>query len=83
MNSSCSFHLFIFAAVIFVCCLNPTEAATCHPDDEAGLLAFKSGITEDPLGMLSSWKKGTDCCSSWSHVICQLSDRVTLLYLDG
>ncbi|CAN8243797.1 unnamed protein product [Cochlearia groenlandica] len=80
MNSR-SFLLFILTAVIFLVCLSSTEAATCHPDDEAGLLAFKSGITQDPSGILSSWKKGTDCCL-WSGVGC-LTNRVTGLTITG
>ncbi|ESQ33422.1 hypothetical protein EUTSA_v10009975mg, partial [Eutrema salsugineum] len=54
-----------------------TRATTCHPDDEAGLLAFKSGITRDPSGILSDWKKGTDCCS-WTGVGCETSTRGTI-----
>ncbi|CAN8314141.1 unnamed protein product [Cochlearia groenlandica] len=78
MKSSCSFHLFIFAAVISLRYLTPIGAATCHPDDEAGLLAFKNDITEDPFHILSSWKKGTDCCS-WNGINCQKGDRVVEL----
>ena len=82
MNSSYSFSVFIFAAVIIIRCLNPIKAATCHPDDEAGLLAFKSGITRDPSGILSSWKKGTACCS-WNGITCLTGDRVTALTVSG
>ncbi|KAF3521851.1 hypothetical protein HID58_072903 [Brassica napus] len=83
MNSSYLFTSFIFAAVISLgCCLRSTGAATCHPDDEAGLLSFEAGITEDPLGILSSWKKGSDCCS-WFGVICITGDRVTELRMLG
>ncbi|CAF1930374.1 hypothetical protein Bca4012_072931 [Brassica carinata] len=78
----CSFTLFVFAATIFLQCLNPSGAATCHPDDEAGLLAFKKGITRDPSGILSSWKKGTACCS-WYGIACVNGDRVTILSLVG
>ncbi|KAF8046867.1 hypothetical protein N665_3372s0001 [Sinapis alba] len=63
MKSSCSFNLFILAAVIFFGYLNPTGAITCHPDDEAGLLAFKAGIIDGDWGSVNSWTKGTDCCS--------------------
>ncbi|PIA29853.1 hypothetical protein AQUCO_05800137v1 [Aquilegia coerulea] len=66
--------------------LSPLCFAKCHVDDEAGLLAFKSGITRDPSGMLSSWIPGTDCCS-WSGLTCFSSDlpsdRVTDLFLSG
>ncbi|KAJ0235523.1 Uncharacterized protein HA466_0265310 [Hirschfeldia incana] len=81
MNSS-SFSFLIFAAVIILRCINPAKAATCHPDDEAGLLAFKSGITRDPSGILSSWKKGTACCS-WNGITCLTGDRVTALTVGG
>ncbi|KAF8094690.1 hypothetical protein N665_0355s0003 [Sinapis alba] len=79
MKSSCSFNLFILAAVIFFGYLNPTGATTCHPDDEAGLLAFKAGIY-DNQGSVNSWTKGTDCCS-WYGVSCANHDRVTSLSL--
>ncbi|KAL1222194.1 putative LRR receptor-like serine/threonine-protein kinase IRK [Cardamine amara subsp. amara] len=81
MNSF-TFTLFIFHVIILLQCLSFTGAATCHPDDEAGLLAFKSGITQDPSGMLSSWKKDTSCCS-WKGITCLNSDRVTILDLVG
>lgn len=61
-------------------CLNPVSAA-CHVNDETGLLAFKSAITADPSGMLTSWKKGTDCCT-WSGINC-FNNRVTMLSLSG
>ncbi|EOA40289.1 hypothetical protein CARUB_v10009017mg [Capsella rubella] len=81
MNSF-SFTLYIFAVLVLLQCLSSTGAATCHPDDEAGLLAFKAGITQDPSGMLSSWNKSTPCCS-WKGVTCLNSDRVTILELVG
>ncbi|ESQ38924.1 hypothetical protein EUTSA_v10001853mg, partial [Eutrema salsugineum] len=78
------FTTFIFAAIIFLRCLSSTRAATCHPHDEVGLLAFKSGITRDTLGFLGAWKKGTDCCS-WVSVTCKTggSSRVTELVVSG
>lgn len=57
-------------------------AATCHVDDETGLLSFKSGITADPSGMLSNWKPGSDCCT-WSGITCLTSNRVTALSIYG
>nr|GMD72784.1 receptor-like protein 12 [Ipomoea batatas] len=62
-------------------CLAVT-AASCHPDDEAGLLGFKSGITSDPSGLLSSWVSGSNCCQ-WSHIRCLTKNRVTTLVLYG
>nr|GMD60783.1 receptor-like protein 12 [Ipomoea batatas] len=46
--------LLLSLTVLSSLCLAVT-AASCHPDDEAGLLGFKSGITSDPSGLLSSW----------------------------
>ncbi|CAH8254218.1 unnamed protein product [Arabidopsis lyrata] len=80
--NSCSFTLFILGAIIFLRCLCFTGAATCHPDDEAGLLGFKSSITKDPSDILSSWKKGTNCCF-WRGIICFPRDRVTQLNVNG
>ncbi|KAK9138932.1 hypothetical protein Sjap_009526 [Stephania japonica] len=58
------------------------SAARCHPDDKAGLLAFKSDITEDPSGMLSDWKADTDCCQ-WKALFCGLTNRVQSIRLGG
>lgn len=59
------------------------EAATCHPDDEAGLLAFKSAIKSDPSGLLKTWKAGTDCCNTWSGITCLVDNRVSTLTVYG
>ncbi|KAK3038238.1 hypothetical protein RJ639_030847 [Escallonia herrerae] len=73
---------FLFLSLSTLHCFTPTAAAKCHPDDEAGLLAFKSGITADPSAMLGSWKPGTDCCT-WSGISCRVDNRVTTLSLYG
>lgn len=65
----------------FVVTLSAEEEDLCHRDDEAGLLAFKAGITSDPSGMLSSWKPRTMCCE-WNGIECTY-DRVTKLKLIG
>ena len=57
-------------------------STTCHVDDETGLLGFKSSITADPSGILSSWKPGSDCCT-WSGITCLFGSRVTSLSLMG
>ncbi|CAA2988700.1 Leucine-rich repeat (LRR) family, partial [Olea europaea subsp. europaea] len=62
--------------------LRRASAATCHPDDEAGLLSFKLGITADPSNMLGTWKEGTDCCN-WNGITCLVDNRVTAIYLTG
>ncbi|CAL1409804.1 unnamed protein product [Linum trigynum] len=72
--------LIIFLSLLALQCIRATSRV-CHVDDMAGLLAFKSGITQDPSGMLDSWN-GTDCCS-WFGVTCLSNDRVTSLWLSG
>ncbi|CAJ1958599.1 unnamed protein product [Sphenostylis stenocarpa] len=59
------------------------NGATCQPDEEAGLLGFKSGIRSDPSGILKNWIPGTDCCK-WNGVECHYnSTRVQRLSLSG
>ncbi|CAN0887955.1 DNA damage-repair/toleration protein DRT100 [Linum grandiflorum] len=72
--------LFLFLFLTLQC-LRATSRV-CHVDDELGLLSFKSGITHDPSGMLSSWKPGTDCCT-WAGITCLYNDRVTALSFYG
>ncbi|TKY49866.1 disease resistance protein/LRR protein-related protein precursor [Spatholobus suberectus] len=68
---------------IFTLPHHKADGATCHPDEEAGLLGFKSGIRSDPSGMLKNWIPGTDCCK-WTGVECHFnSTRVQNLYLTG
>lgn len=74
------FSSFLLSVIIFHCL--KLSSAACHVDDEAGLLGFKSGITQDPSGMLSSWKKGTDCCT-WEGVRCLDGKRVNAVTLFG
>uniref|UniRef100_A0A6N2ME27 Leucine-rich repeat-containing N-terminal plant-type domain-containing protein n=1 Tax=Salix viminalis TaxID=40686 RepID=A0A6N2ME27_SALVM len=73
--------LFLLFCVIFLHSFKHASAA-CHVDDQAGLLAFKSGITHDPSGILSSWKPGTDCCS-WNGISCLDKIRVNAIWLYG
>ncbi|KAF5180514.1 Leucine-rich repeat (LRR) family protein, partial [Thalictrum thalictroides] len=69
--------------VLTFLCFSISAFAKCHVDDETGLLAFKSGITQDPTGMLSSWIPGTDCCT-WSGIECLARNkRVSSLSLYG
>ncbi|XP_050252896.1 MDIS1-interacting receptor like kinase 2-like [Quercus robur] len=74
--------LFFFFFTILTLHSLTVTSATCHVDDETGLLGFKSSITADPSGILSSWKPGSDCCT-WSGINCLASNRVTSLSLMG
>jgi Leucine-rich repeat (LRR) protein len=69
----------LFFALAILRCLT-ISAATCHKDDQAGLLSFKSGITADPSGMLSNWTPATDCCT-WPGITCLTANRVTAISL--
>ncbi|ESW20693.1 hypothetical protein PHAVU_005G007100 [Phaseolus vulgaris] len=74
--------IFIF---IFLTIFTPHKAtaATCLPDEEAGLLGFKSAIRSDPSGILKNWIPGTDCCK-WNGVECHFnSTRVQRISLTG
>ncbi|XP_022718191.1 DNA damage-repair/toleration protein DRT100-like [Durio zibethinus] len=76
-------HYFPFPFLLLLFILTvPHIKAICHVDDENGLLAFKSGITQDPSGMLNTWKPGTDCCS-WAGISCLFNNRVTSISLFG
>lgn len=69
--------------VLFFFAASPRQSsAACHPDDEAGLLGFKSGIAQDPTGILTSWKPSTDCCK-WSGITCDSNNRVTSISVYG
>ncbi|XP_027331656.1 probable inactive leucine-rich repeat receptor kinase XIAO [Abrus precatorius] len=73
----------LFILFIFTTLHHNANGATCHADDEAGLLGFKSGIKSDPSGLLKSWIPGTYCCN-WTGVECHFnSTRVMNLYLQG
>ncbi|CAK7328823.1 unnamed protein product [Dovyalis caffra] len=84
--SACKINMKLLSILLFsILFIFPSfqhASAACHVDDEAGLLAFKSGITHDPSGILSSWKPGTDCCS-WAGITCLADNRVTALSLYG
>jgi len=74
--------LLLFSMLLLILRSIKHTSAACHVDDHAGLLAFKSGITHDPSGMLSSWKPGTDCCS-WGGITCLDKIRVNTVWLSG
>ncbi|XVE60130.1 hypothetical protein DITRI_Ditri05aG0102500 [Diplodiscus trichospermus] len=79
MRSPYPFLVFILT---FVPCIKFASSAICDVDDEKGLLGFKSGITQDPSGMLSTWKSGTGCCT-WAGITCNSVNQVTSISLFG
>ncbi|XP_048129422.1 probable LRR receptor-like serine/threonine-protein kinase At3g47570 [Rhodamnia argentea] len=57
--------------------------STTNETDKLSLLAFKAGITEDPLGVLSSWNDSVGFCQ-WRGVMCgNRHPRVTALDLNS
>ncbi|KAL6320416.1 hypothetical protein AAG906_007113 [Vitis piasezkii] len=59
-----------------------TASSMQNETDRLALIAFKDGITQDPLGMLSSWNDSLHFCR-WSGVYCSRRHvhRVTKLNL--
>ncbi|EAY81349.1 hypothetical protein OsI_36521 [Oryza sativa Indica Group] len=60
----------------------PQWPASCTPREREALLAFKRGITGDPAGRLTSWKRGSHDCCQWRGVRCSnLTGHVLELHL--
>ncbi|KAF8022005.1 hypothetical protein BT93_G2209 [Corymbia citriodora subsp. variegata] len=74
------FRDFIFAIAIALCFVQVSSAS--NETDKFALLAFKAGITEDPLGVLSSWNNTVNLCQ-WFGITCSRRhhNRVTALDL--
>ncbi|XP_057484599.1 putative receptor-like protein kinase At3g47110 [Actinidia eriantha] len=90
-NISFRFHCSytIFTCIALCLCLTslrfPSVAALSsgNETDRQALLAFKDSITEDPLGVISSWNSTVHFCE-WAGVSCsnQHPGRVTVLNLE-
>ncbi|XP_030540082.2 probable LRR receptor-like serine/threonine-protein kinase At3g47570 [Rhodamnia argentea] len=75
---SCHFLVGIVLALCFT-----QISSTTNETDKLSLLAFKAGITEDPLGILSSWNDSVGLCQ-WHGVTCgHRHQRVTTLDLSS
>ncbi|XP_056164115.1 probable LRR receptor-like serine/threonine-protein kinase At3g47570 [Syzygium oleosum] len=74
------FRCFILAIAIASCFARVSSAS--NETDKSALLAFKAGITDDPLGVLDSWNNTVNLCR-WYGVTCSLRhpNRVTVLAL--
>ncbi|XP_030528571.2 probable LRR receptor-like serine/threonine-protein kinase At3g47570 isoform X1 [Rhodamnia argentea] len=71
-------HLLLGIALAL--CFNQVSS-TSNETDRLALLAFKAGITGDPLGVLNSWNNSIGLCQ-WYGVTCGRShQRVTVLDL--
>ncbi|KAI3440353.1 uncharacterized protein J3R85_003683 [Psidium guajava] len=71
---------FLIGFVLALCCFTQVSSTT-NETDKLSLLAFKAGITEDPLGVLGSWNDSVGFCQ-WYGVTCgRKHQRVTVLDL--
>ncbi|KAL7185001.1 hypothetical protein ACSBR2_027026 [Camellia fascicularis] len=69
--------------IILVCCFTNllAFAQAGNETDRLALLDFKSKVTDDPLGILTSWNESIHFCQ-WHGVTCS-ADRVTMLDLQS
>ncbi|XP_030534492.2 probable LRR receptor-like serine/threonine-protein kinase At3g47570 [Rhodamnia argentea] len=76
------FRRFVFAIAIALCFAQVSSSS--NETDKSALLAFKAGIIEDPLGVLSSWNNTVNLCR-WYGVTCSRRhhNRVTVLNLSS
>ncbi|XP_018722719.2 probable LRR receptor-like serine/threonine-protein kinase At3g47570 [Eucalyptus grandis] len=81
-----SIHFAVFQSCHFLVCIvlalcSTQVSSISNETDKLSLLAFKAGITEDPLGILSSWNDSLGFCQ-WYGVMCgRKHQRVTVLDL--
>ncbi|CAN1137310.1 LRR receptor-like serine/threonine-protein kinase EFR [Linum perenne] len=68
----------------FCCCASSSGVLLSNETDRLALLEFRSRITGDPLGVLSSWNDSVHFCE-WYGVSCSKRhhDRVTALNLSS
>ncbi|KAF8022003.1 hypothetical protein BT93_G2208 [Corymbia citriodora subsp. variegata] len=73
----------LILAIAFAWCFVRVSSAS-NETDRSALLAFKAGITKDPLGVLSSWNNTVNHCQ-WHGVTCSRRhhNRVTALDLNS
>ncbi|XP_030534649.2 probable LRR receptor-like serine/threonine-protein kinase At3g47570 [Rhodamnia argentea] len=73
-----------FVIVIIIALGFARVSSLSNETDKSALLAFKAGIIDDPLGVLSSWNNTVSLCR-WYGVTCsrQHHNRVTVLDLNS
>ena len=73
------------AALLVVLALlaQPAASSGCSAADRDALLSIRAALSEERLGLFSSWT-GTDCCAGWYGVACDpTTGRVADLSLRG
>ncbi|KAF2911343.1 hypothetical protein DAI22_11g171100 [Oryza sativa Japonica Group] len=85
MNPTSKPLLLLGSLLLLAASTLPLQATTaCVPREWDALLAFKRGITSDPLGLLTSWKEDDHDCCRWRGVTCSnLTGHVLRLHLNG
>lgn len=85
MNPTSKPLLLLDSLLLLAASTLPLQATTaCVPREWDALLAFKRGITSDPLGLLTSWKEDDHDCCRWRGVTCSnLTGHVLRLHLNG
>ncbi|CAN0924040.1 Probable LRR receptor-like serine/threonine-protein kinase At3g47570 [Linum grandiflorum] len=80
---SFSVHIGVAVHLFFCCCASFSGVLSSNETDHQALLSFKSMISADPLGALSSWNGSTPWCR-WTGVSCGARHgRVTALELQS
>ncbi|XP_058089077.1 probable LRR receptor-like serine/threonine-protein kinase At3g47570 [Magnolia sinica] len=79
-----SFILFHAILLSSINSCSPSVFSLKNETDRLALIAFKDGISNDPLGVLSSWNHSLHFCE-WEGVTCshRHHQRVTILKLTG
>ncbi|XP_010685182.2 tyrosine-sulfated glycopeptide receptor 1 [Beta vulgaris subsp. vulgaris] len=74
--SHSSYHL-LFILLLYSFTFSHQQA--CHPDDQQSLLTFSDSLSSSsgPL----DWSSASDCCSAWEGIGCDVTGRVTRLWL--
>lgn len=72
----------VTTSLLLMCCLSFAIAGN-NKTDKLALLEFKAGVTDDPLGVMSSWNDTIHFCE-WYGVTCgHRHQRVTILDLNS
>lgn len=81
--SALTFNAIVFVFLNFSFPVYASSGIPGNDTDQLALMMFKSGITEDPQGVLDSWNASVSFCL-WPGVACGLKHRrVTVLDLGG
>jgi hypothetical protein len=75
--------IFLLAVHQLIFLPNPVAilaAESTNKSEIEALLSFQQGLTDDPLGVLSSWTHDTPYCR-WKGVVCEQLNRTNSRFL--